>query len=80
LSEASRKLAEWSFILNSHFTTRRGLELQNMVEVSRLTTESAMLRKNSVGAHYRSDYPGKNEGWDKHIISAKEKGLQYEFI
>ena len=80
LGEAGRKLAEWSFILNSSFTTRRELELQNMIEVSRLTTESAMLRKSSVGAHYRSDYPGKSEGWDKHIISAKEKGLHYESV
>ena len=80
LGEARTKLREWSFILNSSFTTRRELELQNMIEVSRLITESAILRQNSVGAHYRSDYPGKGEGWDKHIIFRKEDGLQYEFI
>jgi len=80
LGEARTKLEEWSFILNASFASRRELELQNMIEVSRLITESAVLRQSSVGAHYRSDYPGKSEGWDKHIISAKGKGLQYEFI
>ena len=79
LSEARTKLREWAFILNLSFTTRRELELQNMIEVSQLITDSAMLRKSSVGAHYRSDFPAKNEGWDAHIIISKEEP-RYEFI
>lgn len=80
LGEAIKKLGEWSFISQLSFTSRRELELQNMIEVSRLMTEAAILRKNSVGAHYRSDYPGKTEGWDSHIICTKKKGLQQEYI
>jgi L-aspartate oxidase len=80
LGEAKAKLSEWSFILEVSFSTRRELELQNMIEVSRLITESAILRKNSVGGHYRSDYPDKREGWDKHIIFRKREGLPHEFV
>jgi aspartate oxidase len=45
-----------------------------------LITETALLRKSSVGAHYRSDCPGKSEGWDTHIIVSKTEGLRYESL
>ncbi len=80
LGEAREKLHDWSFILNMAFTARRELELQNMIEVSRLITEAAIVRQNSVGAHYRSDYPDKREGWEKHIILRKDEGLRHDFI
>jgi L-aspartate oxidase len=80
LGEARSKLREWSFILQMSFATRRELELQNMIEVSQLVTEAAFLRKSSVGAHYRSDFPGKREGWDTHIIVNKNWGLRYETL
>ncbi len=80
LAEARSKLEEWSFILDVPFGTRRELELQNMLEVSQVITESAILRKNSVGAHYRSDFPKKFEGWKDHILFTNEKGARYESI
>jgi L-aspartate oxidase len=80
LGEARSKLREWSFILQMPFAARRELELQNMIEVSQLITDSALLRKNSVGAHYRSDFPEKSEGWDTHIIANKNEGLRYESL
>jgi L-aspartate oxidase len=80
LGEARSKLREWSFILQLSFASRRELELQNMIEVSELITETALLRKSSVGAHYRSDCPGKSEGWDTHIIVSKTEGLRYESL
>ncbi len=81
LSDAKKRLEEWSFILDKTFVVRRELELKNMYEVSRLITESAILRKGSVGAHYRSDYPQQGEGWERHIIFKKEKEeVQFEFI
>jgi succinate dehydrogenase/fumarate reductase flavoprotein subunit len=72
LAEAKKRLKEWSFILEKTFVTRRELELKNMIEVSGLITEAALLRKGSTGAHYRSDYPQRGEGWDKHIMFKKE--------
>jgi len=81
LGEAERKLEEWSFILDKTFATRRELELKNMYVVSKVITEAALLRKGSVGAHYRSDYPERGEGWEKHITVRKaEEGIKHEFI
>jgi L-aspartate oxidase len=81
LDEAAKDLEEWSYILDKTFRTRRELELKNMLEVAKVIEESAMLRKGSAGGHYRSDYPVKTEGWERHIDFKKEKnGLAYEFV
>lgn len=81
LREAREKLAEWSFILSRKFDKRRELELKNMLELSILITESASLRRGSVGAHYRSDFPQKGEGWEKHITCKKQtEGVACEFV
>ena len=81
LDEARGNLEEWSFILDKTFRTRRELELKNMLEVSKVITESALLRKGSVGAHYRSDYPVKDQGWERHIVFKKDTNrLTHEFI
>ena len=39
-----------------------------MLEVAQLTAESALIREESRGAHYRSDYPETREEWKKSII------------
>jgi len=81
LSEALKKMKEWAFILDKKFVTRRELELKNMLTLSALITESALLRKGSVGAHFRSDFPERDEGWGKHITVKKaSKGMKYELI
>jgi L-aspartate oxidase len=72
LREAGDKLERWSFILNKAFLIRRELELQNMLTVSKLITEAAILREGSVGTHYRSDFPQRGEGWQRHITFKKE--------
>jgi L-aspartate oxidase len=81
LNEAKSKLEEWAFIPGRSFTTRRELELRNMLELSKLITEAAISRKGSVGAHYRSDYPGRGDRWERHITFRKEKErLKYELV
>ena len=72
LEEARKKLSEWTFILDKVFYTRRELELKNMITVAMMITEAASLRKGSVGAHYRSDFPEKGKDWQKHIALARE--------
>ncbi len=38
-----------------------------MVQVARCITDAALWRENSVGAHYRSDFPeAKRQGWRNH--------------
>lgn len=81
LSYARKRLSEWSFIQEKMPLTRRELELKNMLFVARLITEAAFLRKGSIGAHYRSDYPERDESWQRHIIWNLKKGeFEHKFI
>jgi L-aspartate oxidase len=41
--------------------TRSGAESRNLLVVASLITASALLRKESRGAHYRTDYPARND-------------------
>lgn len=54
-----------------------GLEIINMVELGKLIIESALIRKESRGAHYREDYPEKNKEWEKSIVLTKNKETQF---
>ena len=49
------------------------LEVINMVEICILVVKSAILRRESRGAHYRSDYPETLDEWKKSIIFNKNK-------
>ena len=53
------------------------LEVINMVEICILTVKSAILRRESRGAHYRSDYPETNDEWKKSIV-VNEKEIKFE--
>jgi len=44
-----------------------------MITVASLITEAAMARRGSVGAHYRSDYPARDENWQQHRTWQKPK-------
>ncbi|MBI5232968.1 MAG: L-aspartate oxidase [Deltaproteobacteria bacterium] len=72
LEHASNKLREWTSLMGMDFDTRRGHELKNMLTVASIVTEAALERKGSAGAHYRSDFPGKCEDWQRHIAMVKQ--------
>ncbi len=55
LTEAREELSRWEFILEAHYQTRRELELKNMIQVGILITDAALARRESVGAHFRTD-------------------------
>ncbi|HYA12107.1 MAG TPA: L-aspartate oxidase [Thermodesulfovibrionales bacterium] len=74
LSHAKERLRGWSFIQKETPFTRRELELKNMLVVAQLITEAALYREGSVGAHFRSDYPERGEGWQRHITWIKRDG------
>jgi L-aspartate oxidase len=68
LTEAMKRLRGWRKIENAFFATRRELEVKNMITVARLITTAALLRKGSIGAHYRSDFKEKGSNWKRHIL------------
>jgi fumarate reductase (CoM/CoB) subunit A len=53
------------------------LEIENMISLASLVTQSALLRRESRGAHYREDYPKKDERWDRSIVLNKNKDFRY---
>ncbi len=56
-------------------TDRPSYELNNLVLTGRLVTEAALLREESRGAHFRTDYPQNSPRWKRHIVfTAKQAG------
>ncbi len=48
--------------------TSEDYELRNMLVVARLITEAALLRRESRGAHFRSDFPEPSPEGERHIV------------
>jgi len=67
LTEAADILAAWQCRLPQP-TDRPSYELSNLVLTGRLVTEAALLREESRGAHFRSDFPQSLPQWQRHII------------
>ena len=53
------------------------LEVINMVEICILSVKSAILRRESRGAHFRSDFPETNDEWKRSII-VNQKEIKFE--
>lgn len=67
LIRATAQLARWEQLVARPFAGRADLEVKNMIQVARCVAEAALWRENSVGAHYRSDFPeAKRPGWKQH--------------
>jgi L-aspartate oxidase len=60
LGEAVKRLEE-IHLPEPHPPSRRASEVRNILTVARLIARSALAREESRGAHYRSDFPLKNE-------------------
>jgi len=67
LTEAADMLAGWQKSLPAP-TERASYELNNLALTGRLMTEAALLREESRGAHFRSDFPKKSAEWQRHIV------------
>ena len=58
---------------------RKRFELQNMLLVSKLILTAALKREESRGAHYRVDFPERDdENWLKHICLTRGEGEEVE--
>ena len=54
----------------------RALEVKNMVQVAQCIAEAALWRENSIGAHYRADFPqAKRPGWQQHSRLSMDEGV-----
>ncbi len=67
LARAVDILSAWQQSL-SQATDRPSYELSNMVLNARLMSEAALLREESRGAHFRTDFPETSPDWQKHIV------------
>ncbi|MFC2060840.1 L-aspartate oxidase [Chloroflexota bacterium] len=67
LTEAVDTLAAWQKSLPQP-TDRPSYELSNLVLTGRLVTEAALLREESRGAHFRSDFPQSSPQWQYHVV------------
>jgi len=70
LEEAAGILATWENLL-SQPSDRPSYELNNLVLCARLVTEAALLRKESRGAHFRTDFSQASPEWQQHIVFRK---------
>ncbi|WP_379137010.1 L-aspartate oxidase [Paenibacillus sp. sgz500958] len=66
-------------IFGSVMVKREEFEFANMLTCCLLITEAALAREESRGAHYREDYPQRNdEQWRKHLLQIREIGIVEE--
>ncbi len=70
LEEAANVLAGWQNSVTEP-VDRASYEIRHMLIVGRLMAEAALLREESRGAHYRTDYPGSDLSWLRRIIFSK---------
>jgi len=67
LTKSTNILAAWQGSLPQP-TDRPSYELNNLVLTGRLVTEAALLREESRGAHFRSDFPQSSPQWQRRIV------------
>jgi L-aspartate oxidase len=67
LARARATFAAWHAALEPP-TDRSSQELADLLTCARMVTEAGVLRHESRGAHYRSDFPQPDDNWRRHIV------------
>ena len=70
LAQAADILAAWQKSLPQP-ADRPSFELSNLILTGRLVTEAALLREESRGAHFRTDFPHSSSQWQHHLVFTK---------
>ncbi len=69
LLEVAEMIDFWSrYTLDKIFEDRRGWDIQNMLMLGGLMTNSALWRQESRGTHYRKDFPNRSDQFGVHDI------------
>ncbi len=77
LERAISQLSRWEAMYRHARLTRSDLEVRNLIQVGRCIAEAAFWRKNSLGAHYRSDFPNRiGPKWKAHSHSLLSCGTE----
>jgi L-aspartate oxidase len=77
LEKAVRQLLTWSEQAGrERNATPQSIELRLMLLGALLISTAALIRTESRGTHYRSDYPLESETWRKHINFRSDKNAQ----
>ncbi len=71
LAEANESVGFWCrYILPRVFADKAGWELQNLLTLARLMIDAAQRRTESRGAHFREDWPMRDDmKWTRHLMS-----------
>ncbi len=74
LLAAQKEINFWSsYVMGKEFSDIRDWEFQNMLLVAGLVQKAALIRKESIGVHYRTDYPEQNgKEWQKRHIELSD--------
>ncbi|HPD55692.1 MAG TPA: FAD-binding protein [Smithellaceae bacterium] len=74
IKERYKKVSISSADLHMNFELQNALELENMLDVAHTIVLGALLREESRGAHFRRDFPKRNDKkWLKHTIAKRSK-------
>jgi L-aspartate oxidase len=74
LGKAVKQLLAWSTEARDEKSqNQQSIELRLMITGALLISTAALMRRESRGTHYRSDYPFESEAWKKHIIFRLDK-------
>jgi L-aspartate oxidase len=76
LEKGYEELRRQLSIYETCLTKREDYEFANLLTCALLTTEAALIRKESRGGHYRDDFPEKDDlVWRKHTVFSREEGI-----
>ncbi len=79
LRKAIEELKRQLPVYDSLLSKQEEFEFANLLTCALLTAQAALIREESRGAHYREDFPERDDlVWKKHILHQREHGVREE--